>query len=229
MRLLIIEDNQDLAANLCEYLEECGHTLDAAGDGLTGLHLAITQPYDVIVLDLVLPGLDGVSLCRKLREEAGLGTPVLMLTARDTIEDRVIGLDAGADDYLVKPFSLRELEARLRALARRAEGRGHQHRLAVADLVFDTASLHVTRSGREIELPPIPMRILEVLMRRSPRVVSRADLEAHVWGDSPPDSDALRTHLHVLRSLIDPSGSRPLLHTLRGRGYRLAAEDDRIR
>jgi DNA-binding response OmpR family regulator len=225
MRLLIIEDNQDLAANLCEYLEERGHILDAAADGLTGLHLAVTQPYDVIVLDLVLPGLDGLSLCRKLRAEAGLETPVLMLTARDAIEDRVIGLDAGADDYLIKPFSLRELEARLRALVRRAEGRGQRQRLEVADLVFDTASLRVTRAGREIELPPIPMRILEVLMRRSPRVVSRADLEAHIWGDSPPDSDALRTHLHVLRGLIDPAGSRPLLHTLRGRGYRLAADD----
>ena len=180
MRLLIIEDNRDLAANLCEYLEERGHILDAAADGLTGLHLAITQPYDVIVLDLVLPGLDGLSLCRKLRDEAGLETPVLMLTARDAIEDRVIGLDAGADDYLVKPFSLRELEARLRALVRRADGRGQRQRLEVADLVFDTASLRVTRAGREIELPPIPMRLLEVLMRRSPRVVSRADLEAHI-------------------------------------------------
>jgi len=225
MRILIIEDNHDLAANLCEYLEERGHTLDAAEDGLTGLHLAVKNSYDAIVLDVILPGMNGITVCRKLREEAGKETPVLMLTARDSIDDRVTGLDAGADDYLIKPFALRELDARVRALVRRAAGRGQVRRLEVADLTFDTATLKVSRGGKEIDLPPIPMRILELLMQQSPRVVSRADIEALVWGDSPPDSDALRSHMHILRGLIDPPGATTLLHTVRGRGYRLADDN----
>jgi DNA-binding response OmpR family regulator len=225
MRILVIEDNHDLAANLCEYLEERGHVLDAAEDGLTGLHLAVRNTYDAIVLDVVLPGMNGITVCRKLREEAGKETPVLMLTARDSVEDRVTGLEAGADDYVIKPFALREVEARLRALVRRATGKGQLRRLEVADLSFDTGTLKVRRGERDIELPPIPMRILELLMKHSPRVVSRADIEALVWGDSPPDSDALRAHMHVLRSAIDRPGEPPLLQTVRGRGYRLADAD----
>ena len=225
MRILVIEDNHDLAANLCEYLEERGHVLDAAEDGLTGLHLAVRNTYDAIVLDVVLPGMNGITVCRKLREEAGKETPVLMLTARDSVEDRVTGLEAGADDYVIKPFALREVEARLRALVRRATGKGQMRRLEVADLSFDTGTLKVRRGERDIELPPIPMRILELLMKHSPRVVSRSDIEALVWGDSPPDSDALRAHMHVLRSAIDRPGEAPLLQTVRGRGYRLADAD----
>ena len=225
MRILVIEDNHDLAANLCEYLEERGHVLDAAEDGLTGLHLAVRNTYDAIVLDVILPGMNGITVCRKLREEAGKETPVLMLTARDSVEDRVTGLEAGADDYVIKPFALREVEARLRALVRRATGKGQMRRLEVADLSFDTGTLKVRRGERDIELPPIPMRILELLMKHSPRVVSRSDIEALVWGDSPPDSDALRAHMHVLRSAIDRPGEAPLLQTVRGRGYRLADAD----
>ena len=123
MRILVIEDNHDLAANLCEYLEERGHQVDAAEDGLTGLHMAIRNPYDTIVLDVILPGMNGIMLCRKLREEAGKETPVLMLTARDSVEDRVTGLEAGADDYVIKPFDLDEVRARVRALGRRRAGR----------------------------------------------------------------------------------------------------------
>ncbi len=222
MRILVIEDNHDLATNLCEYLEERGHTLDAAEDGLTGLHLAVRNNYDAIVLDVILPGINGITLARKLREEAGKETPILMLTARDSVEDRVTGLEAGADDYVIKPFALREVEARLRALVRRSTGKGQMRVLEVGDLAFDTGTLKVSRGAREIELPPIPMRILELLMKHSPRVVSRADIEALIWGDSPPDSDALRSHMHILRSAIEREGERQLLHTLRGRGYRLA-------
>ena len=225
MRILVIEDNHDLAANLCEYLEERGHVLDAAEDGLTGLHLAVRNTYDAIVLDVILPGMNGITVCRKLREEAGKETPVLMLTARDSVEDRVTGLEAGADDYVIKPFALREVEARLRALVRRATGKGQLRRLEVANLSFDTGTLKVRRGERDIELPPIPMRILELLMKHSPRVVSRGDIEALVWGDSPPDSDALRAHMHVLRSAVDRPGEAPLLQTVRGRGYRLADAD----
>jgi DNA-binding response OmpR family regulator len=199
--------------------------VDAAEDGLTGLHLAVRNTYDAIVLDVILPGMNGISVCRKLREEAGKETPVVMLTARDSIEDRVTGLQAGADDYVVKPFSLREVDARLHALVRRASGKGQMRRLEVADLSFDTGTLMVRRGERDIELPPIPMRILEMLMKHSPRVVSRSDIEAQIWGDTPPDSDALRAHMHVLRSAIDQHGDAPLLQTVRGRGYRLADAD----
>ena len=225
MRILVIEDNHDLAANLCEYLQERGHQVDAAEDGLTGLHMAIRNSYDTIVLDVILPGMNGIMLCRKLREEAGKETPVLMLTARDSIEDRVTGLEAGADDYVIKPFALREVDARLHALVRRTTGKGQLRRLEVADLSFDTGTLMIRRGARDIELPPIPMRILEMLMKHSPRVVSRGDIEAQIWGDTPPDSDALRAHMHVLRSALDQPGEAPLLQTVRGRGYRLADAD----
>ena len=128
MRILVIEDNPDLATNLCEYLEERGHIVEAAEDGVTGLHLAVRNRYDAILLDVILPGMSGITLCRSLREEAGKDTPVLMLTARDSVEDRINGLDAGADDYVIKPFALREVEARLRALMRRATGRDRARR-----------------------------------------------------------------------------------------------------
>ena len=225
MRVLVIEDNHDLAANIREYLEQRGHLVDGAEDGLTGLQLAVHNRYDAIVLDVILPGMNGVTVCRRLREEAGKETPVLMLTARDSIEDRVTGLDAGADDYVIKPFSLREVEARLHALVRRISGKGQGQRLEVADLNFDTGTLIIRRGARDIKLPPIPMRILEVLMKYSPRVVSRHDIENRIWGDAPLDSDALRAHMHVLRSAVDSPGEKPLLQTVRGRGYRLADAD----
>jgi DNA-binding response OmpR family regulator len=222
MRILVIEDNHDLAANLREYLEERGHRVDAAEDGLSGLNKAVHNAYDAIVLDVILPGMNGITVCRMLREEAGKETPVLMLTARDSVEDRVTGLECGADDYVIKPFALREVDARLHALVRRASAKGHSRRLEVADLSFDTGSLKIRRGSRSIELPPIPMRILEMLMKHSPRVVPRGDIEAEIWGDTPPDSDALRAHMHILRSGIDHPGEAPLLQTVRGRGYRLA-------
>jgi DNA-binding response OmpR family regulator len=224
MRVLVIEDNRDIAANLMDFLEARGHTPDAAGDGLTGLHLATVNDYDAILLDLMLPGMDGLALCRKLRLEAGKHTPVLMLTARDSLDDKIAGLEAGADDYLVKPFALREVEARLKALVRRTRG-VERKRLQVADLVYDTGTLAVTRGDRAIELPPIPQRMLEVLMRASPNVVTREEMEFAVWGDTPPDSDSLRAHMHVLRNAIDKPFEKALLRTLRGVGYQLADTD----
>jgi DNA-binding response OmpR family regulator len=221
MHILVIEDNPDLAANVCDYLEAKGHSTDAAGDGITGLHLAVTHPYDAIVLDLVLPGLDGLSVCRKLREDARSNTPVLMLTARDALDDRVAGLECGADDYVLKPFALRELEARLKALTRRASGMVSQSPLKVGDLVFDPGLVQASRAGRVLELSPIPLKILEHLMRASPKVVKREELERLIWGENPPDSDALRAHMHVLRNELESPGSTTLLHTLRGIGYQL--------
>lgn len=225
LRILVIEDNPDLAANLVDYLEARRHLADAAADGLGGLHLAQSQDYDAIVLDLMLPGLDGISLCRRLREEnGGRHTPILMLTALDTIEDKIAGLEAGADDYVVKPFVLREVEARLKALARRAQGTAARQKLQVGDLAFDAATLEVRRGDKAIMLPPIPLRLLEALMRASPRVLAREELERTVWGDTPPDSDALRAHLHILRGAIDRGFERPLLRTLRGLGWQIVAD-----
>ncbi|MBW8329660.1 MAG: response regulator transcription factor [Thiobacillus sp.] len=225
MHILVIEDNPDLAANVCDFLEAKGHVADAAGDGITGLHLAITKNYDAIVLDIVLPGMDGLTLCRKFREEARRNTPVLMLTARDALDDRVAGLECGADDYVLKPFALRELEARLKALVRRARQDVTAGVLQVGDLEFDPAVFTLRRGSRAIALPPIPLKLLEVLMRASPRVIKREDLERAVWGDAPPDSDALRSHMHTVRSAVDGPDEPPLIHTLRGVGYRIASPD----
>jgi DNA-binding response OmpR family regulator len=225
LSILVIEDNPDLAANLIDYLVARGHVVDAAGDGLTGLHLAASRRFDVILLDLILPGMDGITLCRRLREESGKLTPVLMLTARDSLEDKITGLEAGADDYLVKPFALREVAARVRALARRSLAAVPNVRLAVGDLEFDTATYRITRRGVTIELPPIPLRLLEALMRASPRVLSREELERAAWGDTPPDSDALRAHLHILRAAVDKPFEQPLLRTLRGLGWQVAAPE----
>ncbi len=221
-KVLVVEDNPDLAANLVDYLSAHDCVVDVSSDGLAALHLATTQSFDVILLDLMLPGLDGLSLCRHLRQTVGQTTPILMLTARDTLDDKVAGLEAGADDYLVKPFALREVLARLHALARRGRATQTTSLLQVADLSFDTATYRVTRAGQPIILAPLPLRILEALMRASPRVVGREELERTLWGEAPPDSDALRTHLHALRAAIDKPFARPLLHTLRGIGWQLA-------
>lgn len=221
MHLLLIEDNPDLAANICEYLEARGHVMDTAGDGITGLHLAVVHHYDAIILDIALPGLDGLSLCQKLRHEARKPVPVLMLTARDTLKDKVGGFEAGADDYLVKPFELLELELRLKALTRRGTT-GVANRLQVADLSLDLDTLEVRRGDVAITLTPLAHKLLVLLLRTSPRVVPRREIEMALWGDEPPDSDALRTHVHALRAAIDRPHTRKLLHTVHGVGYRIA-------
>ena len=223
--LLLIEDHRDIAEMIAEYFEQRGFAIDHAADGVTGLHLAVTNPYDVIVADVMLPGIDGIALCRKLREDARRDTPLLMLTARDTIDDKLAGLDAGADDYLVKPFEIRELEARVRTLLRRTRGTPGRDTLRVGDLVLDTSTLSVTRAGTPLKLMPIGIKLLTILMRASPRVVSRQQLEHEVWGDVLPDSDTLRSHLYALRRAIDKPFGRSLLHTLPGLGYRIADED----
>jgi DNA-binding response OmpR family regulator len=219
--LLLVEDHQDIAEMVYDYFERCGYMVDYAADGVTGLHLAVSNDYDAIVLDLMLPGLDGLELCTKLRREARKSTPLLMLTARDTLHDKVAGLDAGADDYLVKPFELQELDARVRALLRRKRGTVAPELLTVGDLTVDTATLQVNRAGQTLNLTPIAFKILIVLMRASPRVVSRREIERAVWGDILPDSDTLRSHLYNLRKVIDKPFSHSLLHTIQNTGYRL--------
>jgi DNA-binding response OmpR family regulator len=225
MHLLLIEDNPDLVANVLDFLGDHGHTVDVAYSGYTGLGFALDQKYDALVLDLMLPGIDGLEVCARLRA-AGSRTPVLMLTARDSLEDKLEGFASGADDYLIKPFALPELEARLLALTRRGTGTEAAVKLRFGDLTLDTGTLQVTRAGRRVELAPIPLKLLELLLRRAPQVVTRAELERAVWGDSPPDSDALRAHLHALRTAIDKPFATPLLQTVRGFGYRLGESDE---
>lgn len=220
MHLLVIEDNPDLVANIYDFFEAKGDTVDAAYDAITGMKFALEQDYDAVILDLTLPGGNGLDLCGRLRE-AGYEVPVLMLTARDTVEERLEGFAAGTDDYLIKPFSLQELSARVDALVRRYRRVNVRQRLKVADLSYDPDTLRVTRGERVIELPPIPLKILDLLLRQSPRVVPREEIERAIWGDSPPDSDALRAHVHLLRSALDGGESIPLLRTVRGVGYQL--------
>lgn len=224
MRILIIEDNPDIAANLGDFLEDRGHTIDYAGDGLSGLRLAVEHDFDALVLDLSLPGMDGLELCERLRSDAKKETPVLMLTARDQLSDKLEGFKRGADDYLVKPFELQEVEARLQVITRRGRNVSTR-RLQVGDLEYDLDTLVVSRAGRELELNPIGLKILRRLMEASPRVVTRQELESYVWGDELPDSDSLRVHIHSLRSVIDKPFDHPLIQTRHGIGYRLVTAD----
>ncbi|QNP41815.1 response regulator transcription factor [Lysobacter solisilvae (ex Woo and Kim 2020)] len=220
MRVLVVEDNRNLVANLFEYFEARGYTLDAAPDGPTGLHLALTQDYDAVVLDWMLPRMDGREVLARLRD-AGRQVPVLLLTARAELDDKVHGFRSGADDYLTKPFDLPELEVRLEALMARAGGRGRRV-LQVADLRYDLATLEVTRGGRSLHLYPACRKLLELLMQASPAAVPRERLEHGLWGDAPPDGDMLRSHVYELRRSVDGPFPTKLIHTLPRVGYRLA-------
>jgi DNA-binding response OmpR family regulator len=224
--ILLIEDHQDIAEMLFSFFEERGYTLDYAADGAVGMGLALENHYDVIVLDLMLPRIDGLEICRRLRKEAGKTTPILMLTARDTLKDKITGLDIGADDYLVKPFDVKELEARVRALIRRTKGDLSNEALQVGELTFDTGTFVVKRGGQVIHLSPVGFKLLKILMKASPQLVTRRDIERAIWGDLPPDSDALRSHLYNLRKAIDRPYSSTLLHTVQSQGYRLYDPND---
>lgn len=226
MRLLIIEDNPDIIANLYGYLEPLGYVLDVARNGLAGLAGAAGGSHDAIVLDLSLPGMDGIEVCRRLREEHRVAVPILMLTARDTEHDKLAGFGVGADDYLVKPYSLAELDARLKALVRRARNQHVQQMLTFGDVRYDLGTGQVWRAGRPIALTPTGYKLLAALMRQAPNLVAREALEREVWGDNPPDSDALRTHIHALRQALDKTFDRPLLKTIPGSGYRLTGADE---
>jgi len=227
MRILLVEDNRDILANLADYLELKGYSVDCAQDGLSGLNLATSGHYDLLVLDVMLPGLDGYSLCRRLREEARSAVPVIMLTARDQLDDRLLGFKAGADDYLIKPFALSELAARIEAVLRRSQGAARRL-LQVADLSYDLDTLEVSRAGCRLKLNPLGLKLLALLMQKSPHVLRREALEEALWGDDCPDSDSLRSHIHQLRQVIDKPFPRPLLHTVHGVGYRLVESDDGV-
>lgn len=224
MRLLLIEDHFDIAANISEYFEARGIHIEHEAEGVAGLQKALAEPFDAIVLDLMLPGLDGLTLCRQLRQAGRTHVPVLMLTAKDLLEDKIEGFEAGADDYLVKPFSLIELDARLKALMRRANVPQTPRVLSVADLTFDLDKLEAQRAGEPVKLNPTTRRLLMLLIQNSHRVVTRAELERELWGDQAPQGDFLRAHMHALRAAIDKNFSLKLLHTIHGTGYRLTAD-----
>lgn len=226
MHLLAIEDDPDILSNIVSYFEARRYVVDCATDGVQGLTLASRGEFDVIVLDLALPRLDGYELCRRLRNEARCATPLIMVTARDTLDERLTGFQVGADDYLVKPFALAELGARVKALLQRPRGRSGSHFLQVADLELDLDTREVSRAGQALRLAPAPMTLLKILMQASPAVVARHKLEQALWLDSPPDSDSLRTHIHQLRQVIDKPYARPLLHTVHGVGYQLRDSHD---
>ena len=220
--VLIIEDNRNISEMVGEYLEGRGFEIDYAVDGIDGYRLASENTYDAIVLDLMLPRLDGVEVCKRLRGEARKATPILMLTARDTLDDKLTGLSSGADDYLTKPFAIRELEARLHALIRRDRRQIGAEALRVGDLELDPGAMRATRAGIELQLSPIALRLLSILMRESPKVVSRQEIEREIWGNDMPDSDTLRSHLYNLRKVMDKPFPHPLLHTVQSAGYRIA-------
>jgi DNA-binding response OmpR family regulator len=223
MRVLVVEDARLMADALTKGLREQGYAVDVALDGEHGLELAEINQYDAIVLDIMLPRRDGLSVCRALREQ-GLHVPVLMLTARDAVEDRVVGLDAGADDYLVKPFAFKELLARLRALLRR----DHQMRplqLTLADLTLDTAGHTVRRGGNTISLTAKEYALLEYLLLHSGEIISRERISEHVWDEGyDPFSNLIEVYIQRLRKKIDSGMKIKLIHTRRGEGYMLGAQ-----
>lgn len=223
IRVLIVEDNRDICDNIAAYLEKHRYILDFAYDGISAMHLALTNPFDIIVLDLMLPGMDGLSFCQKLRADAKIATPVLMLTARDTLDDKLKGFEAGADDYLVKPFALQELHARLQALYKRSHGKT-DNLLTVGELTLNRSTLQVHRAGRRLEINPTGMKLLQRLMEEAPSVVARDALETLLWADEPPDGDALRSHMYKLRQAIDRPFDSPLIHTVHRIGYRIAED-----
>ncbi len=221
VRVLLIEDHTDLAETVIDFLESMGSVVDYAADGMTGLHLARNERFDVIVLDVMLPGMDGLSLCKQLREDHGAPTPVIMMTARDELNDKLAGFESGADDYLVKPFDLPELVARIASLVRRNQGQVTKERLVIRDLVLDTGTHEVRRGDATLSLSPAGFRILHELMKRSPNVVSREELEHALWGDDPPASDTLRSQVYKLRKTVDKPFEHALIHTVQGMGYRI--------
>lgn len=223
MKLLLLEDKVSLARSLGDYLEARGCDIDYAYSGRACLAFAESNSYDVLILDIAMSGIDGLQVCHRLREELRIATSIIFLSARDTLDDRLVGFSAGCDDYLVKPFSPDELFYRLQALHARGPRRdiGIQ---TIGSLTIDYSQRSVSRNGKEVALPEKQLQLLMVLARHSPNTVSKEALVDEVWGGEPPDSDALRTHLYRLRNLVDKPFDRSLIKTVHGKGYRLDAD-----
>ena len=224
MRILLAEDDRAISGAVKKRLTAEGYAVDVCENGRDAYDYMQAAAYDVVLMDIMMPGEDGLSVVRRARAQ-GMDTPILFLTARDSVDDRVTGLDAGGDDYLVKPFSMKELDARLRALVRRARGRQTRSVLRWEDIELDPAAHSATRSGVPLRLSPTGFVILETLLRAAPAVVPRTELEQAIWGDFPPDSDALRTHIHELRQKLDKPFTCPLLKTIPHVGYTLVRHE----
>jgi DNA-binding response OmpR family regulator len=223
LRILVIEDNPVLRANLEAMFVEHGIACQFAADGLSGLQAALAEPPDVLVLDLGLPGLGGLRVCERLRAEADRHIPILMLTARDALDDKLLGFRSGADDYLVKPFAGDELLARCLALSQRHRA-GATHVLRIGSLCIDRRSGVARREGQALALNPTSYRVLLALAEAWPRTLTRSELSERLWGDAPPESEPLRTHLYLLRRALDRPYATPMLKTVHGVGFRLEAD-----
>jgi DNA-binding response OmpR family regulator len=221
--ILLVEDNESLSENIAEYLEARGHRVDFAYDGRSGLETALAGSFDIVILDLSLPRLDGVEVCRKIRSKAPRHMPIIMLTARDALRDKLQGFEAGADDYLTKPFELAELVARCEALSQRHRV-GTSHVLKIGPLTIDRRTSAASREGRPLRLTPITFKILLFVAEAHPAPVTRHDLTRRLWGEDPPESDSLRSHVHLLRQALDKRYERPMLETVHGVGFRLRAD-----
>jgi len=220
LRILLIEDQLSIAKNIAGYMEQKGHQFDFASTGPHGLALALSHYYDLIILDLTLPGLDGLQVCQQLRQQADRHIPILMLTARDSIADKVTGFEQGTDDYLTKPFSLQELEVRCLALSRRHLLQ-RKDTIELGPLVLDKKRQVVSRDGVVLQLNSMSYKILLLLAESYPQVVSRSVLSHHLWRDEPTESDALRSHIYQLRTVLDKPFAVPLLKTVFGVGFTL--------
>ncbi|ADD68412.1 two component transcriptional regulator, winged helix family [Denitrovibrio acetiphilus DSM 12809] len=224
MRILLVEDDFDLSENIIDFLTDCGYDCDFAYNGIVAVDLIKQNPYDLIILDIGLPGINGFEVCRIVRQDLKLNTPVIMLTALISLDDKLSGFQAGTDDYLPKPFDMPELQARIEALAKRTRP-VQNHVLTVGSLVYDVEQGILTRNNIELQLPPVCMHILRILMEASPNLVSKSELEYAIWGHTPPETDALKAHLYTLRNIIDKPFSKNMLVTVRGQGYKVVASE----
>ncbi len=225
LNVLLVEDQLSIAQNIADYMEAKGHVFDFATNGKQGLELALTHHYDLIILDLNLPAMDGLEICRHIREKSNRHIPILMLTARDSIEDKVTGFTVGTDDYLTKPFLLQELEVRCLALSRRYLLQT-SNILTLGSLSIDRKGKQVTREGETLDLHAMGVRILTVLAESYPQVVSRSQLSQKIWGDDPTESDAMRSHIYQLRNVLDKPFNYPMLKTVHGVGFVLEIKND---
>lgn len=219
--VLLVEDDRDLALSVAEYLNYDGICCDHAYNGEAGLSLANQKNYDVILLDINLPRLSGFAVCRNLRQQ-GKDTPILMLTAKDTLDDKEIGFEAGTDDYLVKPFAMKELVFRIKALAKRKSNQSRV--LTISNLIFDLEARKVKRAGKEVNLTRVNLKLLEILMRKSPDLVSKSDIEDVLWPDDTPQSNNLKVQLYQLRQKIDKPFTEKLIETVSGHGFRIKGD-----
>lgn len=222
MKVLIVDDNYNIAETIADYLGLADITVDFAYNGQAAIQLLESERFDVIIMDIMMPKLDGIATVAKLRDELRCGTPILFLTAKDSLADKVAAFKAGGDDYLLKPFALEELLLRIQALASRGI-RQDIAELVYADIHIDSKSELVTRAGKSVKLSRIQFRILHLLIKKAPHIVTREEVISAIWGDMPPSSDALRSHIYSLRTALNSGFSDSRLETIHGQGYRIKA------